>query len=597
MAITDKVTRWHNKIQMAEKVQEHYNREYGYDRALQQYRGEYEKAMPKLLRGKDIIPINEVKAFVKTIVPSIYSRDPHIAVNPIGAKNAPSSKIQEKSVNAIWREMRVKQEIKRAIVDALLGPWGWIKFGYSAVFGSIEPKEGQPNLDANEFIRDEEIFAVRESWKRIHYDFNAINAPFDCRWMSHKIPRPLEAVKSSPIFKNTSGLKANFKGTLFEMEGKNKQGIAYEGQEDMEFVWLREIWNRDEAKVITLADDHSKKLLEKDWPKGYPSYPFAGLSFDINPDENYPQNQIQHWEPQLWEKIKLRALILDHIKRFGRQLMGAKDAMEPREMAKFIKGLPGFIGLKPNLSDKDKPQPIPYPPIQPDIYAVSNAIDRDKDNLSGMADVIRGAPQKTQSRTLGELDKLITAFQSRNVDPQEVIEDFSEQVARGIIALMKEYVTLERFVQLSQEETEDIINSFVNVQTRKPRFDGQGFWYTREDIQGDYDVKVAAGSTLPLDKKNRVGVMSQVLKFAPALGLGPGSQTSAVLGKNLMADLELDEVAQAYEDDIREMRADREAKQRMARIQGEAVRAGQPIPGGGGRAPAAPPRPLGAAPT
>lgn len=580
MAKANKPTeKWRARVDAAVQVQQQYNEEYGYDRALEEYRGNYAQAMPVVLRDKKIVPINEVKAYCKTLMPAIYSRDPYIAVNPRGAKNALPARVQERSVNGFWREFNLKHEVKRCIVDALLSPFGWMKVGYSAEFGKYEDKPGDPNLHPSEFIRSEEIFCVRESYKRIVYDPDSINPPYDCRWMAHKLVVPLEAVKNSPVYTNTADLKASFVGR-YPGDDKKPNKILDKFQDEQEFSILWEIWDRDGAVVLTLPDNGEKFIGEKDWPKKLLEYPFVGLSFDINPDANYPQNAISIWEPQLWEKIHLRSMQIDHLKRFGRQLAAQKGSLDKGEVAKLIKGSPGIIYFN---QAKGAPTPLQYPPIQPDLYLVAGAVDVDKDNLSGQGNVVRGAAQRTQSRTLGELDKLMMASQNRNTEPQDLVEDFCARIARLIISNQKAHSSIAKLIDFSQEKDEKVLAAF------RDRIDEKGFLkFTKGDIQGDTDISVKCGSTLPLNKENRLQTMTAAIKLGPSIGIQPNGKTSKVLGRKIMEDLEMDEVTQAYNEEIAEIDAQMQAQAQIAQANAQGAQAGIPLPKGAGVAPGAP---------
>lgn len=570
MAKNKTASKWRQRIDYAIQKQKDYDKKYGYSRTAMEYRGEYEEAMKSMgitLAGLPIVPVNEVKAFVRTFLPSVYSRDPVINVNPQGMASVKSSKVFERAINALWRELKLKAEIRRCIVDACLSPWGWIKVGYSAVFGNHDIKEGETQFESNEFIKDEEIFAVRESYKNIVYDPNAINPPYDCRWMAHRIIKPLDAVKNSKVYKNTEDLEAS---TITNIEYMDEAGKKRDYEDDPQ-AELWEIWDKDSNKVITIAQGCDEVLLEKDWPYEMDGFPFEGLTFDVNPDENYPQNFVGAWEPQLWEKIKLRSMILDHLKRFGRQMACEEGSMKPDEQTKFEQGRTGSIIQY--RKGKTPPMPIQYPPIQSDMYAVMNAIESDKDNISGQAAILRGAPQKTQSRTIGEVNQIAASGEGRNADPVDQVETFSEGIAYKLKALMQQFTNLEKFVRVSGKEAEEIIDALG-----EDRFDGTGFKYTSEDIQGDFDIDIKAGSTMPLNRQNRIKISEQVLRNGPSMGIMPGGRVALALGRSIISDLELYEVEQAYLEEQAELEAQKQAMAQMAQATGRGVAMGAELP-------------------
>jgi len=537
------IQKWMGMIKQAETIRSEADNKYGYTRAIQMYQNDFASAMPSFMTDVDIVPINEVYAFTKAFIPSVYSRDPFIAVNPKGSDSIASAKIIELAVNAYWRDLRLKREIKRAIMDSILCGDGWIKTGYTADIGKDESQ-----VENSEFIKSEEIFATRISWKSMVKDPDAINGIHDARWVAQNIIKPLDIVRKSSLYENTKDLTPSMI-TSYKTDPRYPS-MAY--RRDEEYISLWEVWDIDNQEQFTIADNGNNYLTKKDWPYDMEGYPYCILRFNDNPDEPYVPNLIASWEPQLWEKIKIRSMQLDHIKRFGRQLAAEKGSMDRAEMDKFIKGKTGsIIQYKAKMAP---PSPIQYPPVQSDMYAVENRIDLDKDNVSGQPNAVRSAPQRTQSRTLGEIDRLITAFQARQSEPQAVIEDFSGEVAYKLIALMKQFLTMPKFVRATRKQAGEIQAALVDPNTGESRFDGTGFSFTKEDIQGaEFEIDVRAGSTLPLDKQSRMDSVVSLLKLGPTLGIQPGGRVSRTLGKSLLADFEMKEVENAFDQEMKEL--------------------------------------------
>ena len=96
----EEIREWFNRIEYAKRVRRDADEKYGYTKATQMYQGDYRSAMPSFVTDVPIIPINEVYSFIKTFIPSVFSRNPHISVNAKGAKHIASSKIWELWTNA-----------------------------------------------------------------------------------------------------------------------------------------------------------------------------------------------------------------------------------------------------------------------------------------------------------------------------------------------------------------------------------------------------------------------------------------------------------------------------------------------------------------
>ena len=319
---------------------------------------------------------------------------------------------------------------------------------------------------------------------------------------------------------------------------------------------------------------------KEDWPDYATSYPFDLLRFNDDSDEPYAPNLIAPWEPQLWEKIKIRSMQMDHIKRFNRQLWAPVDSITPEQAEKYSRGDTGAINF---FTGPVPPTPAQYPQIQTDIYAVENRIDMDKDNISGQPNVVRSAAQKTQTRTLGELETMVSSFQFRQVDPKSEVEDFCGEVAYKIAAITQDSLSGERLVKVTQQDLPVLIKAFG-----ADRWDGHKFRFSRKDIQdAEFEAETKVGSTLPLDRQGRTEAMINTLKLGPSIGVGPNSKTSKVIGKNLMGEFEMKEIEMAYDEDLATMdrmetvaRVGAMAKQSAVEDKLQRVRA--KVEGGGG---------------
>jgi hypothetical protein len=533
------VRKWLDRLKWAEKVRTRADERFGWSRCLKQYSGDFISTMPTFMSGISIVPINEIHGYVKAFMPSVYSRDPHVSFNPIGAQSIGSCKLLELGVNAYWRELRLKRQVRRAIFDAIFAE-GFIKSGYSADLGW---EEGEQPLEVNEFIRNEEIYCTRVPWKMMVRDPDAVDGLHDARFVAQKIIKPIEAVRDNARF-TAKDLRPTHSFDPTTELGKRQQ----EGGMQEEYLEYWEVHDADTNKIMVVSEGCDDFMCDpEDMPYRFDGYCFDLLRFNQLEDECYGPNLIEPWIPQLWEKIKIRSMELDHLKRFNRQMSAKAGTLKPDQLQKFTLGQTGAVI---EFEGDIPPQPIPYPQIQTDIYAVESRIDTDKDNISGQPNAVRSAPQRTQSRTLGEVDRLISAFQGRQMDPQSEVEDFCGDVATKLAALMQDYLPADKWVRVTQEDLPAIVQAFG-----KERFDGRGFKFSKEDIEGaEFQVDVKVGSTLPLDRQNRIETMVNLLKLGPTMGIQPGGEVSAVIGKNILAEFEMKEIELAFEKFLTQMR-------------------------------------------
>ncbi len=73
------------------------------------------------------------------------------------------------------------------------------------------------------------------------------------------------------------------------------------------------------------------------------------------------------------------------------------------------------------------------------------------------------------------------------------------------------------------------------------------FSVTKDDIQGEYDISIVAGSTVPLNKENRMSMMEEIVKFLTAIGIAPGSQASRELGRIMFKEMNMPMVDKIFD--------------------------------------------------
>lgn len=556
---------WYDRIHNAEERRKRIADKYGWERLQRELKGEYRELIGGVtgMKGTPIVPINLVHAFLRTAVPSLYFRDPKIAVNPNGAPSIMTARIQEPVINYCWTKLKMKREIKKVIADALLGTGhGWIKLGMNVVTepssrpkGSKSVEAKDPAFTTDQVIKDEKIWAYRVSpW---HITFNndeAVDPPYDCRWICHELHKPLETVKA--MFPGNDDLKPEFFSGVIPTESRRLREEDPGAAGAIPMVKLYEVTDMDSGLIFYLANDFHKPLADpKSFPYQFKGYNYSMLKFNPVPDEPYPYGDLFAAEPQIWEITKLLSMAVNHIKRFGRQLFVEKGTLSPSDMAKFEQGVDGAVieCNKGAISEGRVPTPTQYPPVQTDLYNVVDRLQLIFDNIVGQSAFDRGSTTATKSRTLGEVDTIQSATGRRSSEKQDVVEDFVEEVASNLLSLKKQFVDVPEFVAVTGMDVNQL-----NQVLRPPSpeligrmADETGFWFTKESIQGNTEVSVVAGSMRPLDHETRNSLLVQILRFGAALGLQPGDPASNEIGLELFHNMDMYGVAQAYEEKIK----------------------------------------------
>lgn len=533
--------KWMERIKRSLKYREQVAQEQNWDRIQKEYEGKYFEQNSSVQKP----PINLVFGYVDTAIARIYFRDPHMTINPRGAESINAARILELDVNYAFSKLRLKEANERVLKDTFLISHGWLKLGYVSNTGEMS---SDPGTEPTEYIKDEEIFISYVPWKDIIFDTSlSKDPPHDCRWIAHRIVKPLSEMKDSKTYTNTGKLTSN----VAVRDAKGEKIPQEEMKSDDELFEFWEVTDLDTRKVYAVCDQSDKYLREDDYIYEMKGLNYCRLAFNIVNEKPYPLSDIYLIEPQILEQIKIRAQQINHIKRWSRQLNVEEGAMTSEEMEKFVQGVDGAVtqrkkGFAP-------PAPIEYAPMQAEIFALDDAIMRDKDSVIGQSEVDRGGQAKTKTKTKYELQEIQQGTNVRQAKRQDKLEDFLEEVTEKYIALVKQFQDTPKYVRITGMKPEEIAAAFSNIPG--VTVDATGIHFTKESIQGEYDIEAKAGSTLPLNRENKVKLLTTTVEMLQPLGIPPGSPTAIAVTKALFRELDMKEIELAYEQQAQQMAA------------------------------------------
>lgn len=325
---------------------------------LEQSRGEY--ALVQDVHGHKF-SVNIVEALSSLVVPSIYFSDPRILCNPTRPQDERACQITETIINYWIKELNLKAQAERCVLDAFLFGEAYMKVGYTPqldvvmeplidettgqvlttgvdpatgqegdqlfsdkkgnVFkesggrfiqlmdknGEIPPL-GQEMVEINEYVRRGQPYAVRwEPWNVLK-DPESKNVDLsDATWVAFRAVVPLKQVKSNPQYTNTGDLT----GTRISPSAMDDKSFfpmfRRTINEDIDRVELYEVWkkewNNDRKRwdlwMYVMAEGHDKFLLKKRSPWLAEGFPVVALAFREDPAMGHPHSIIELIQPQI----------------------------------------------------------------------------------------------------------------------------------------------------------------------------------------------------------------------------------------------------------------------------------------------------------
>jgi len=483
----------------------------------------------------DLIAVNLAFSTINVIAPSVAVNHPKIVVSANDEVNSDRAAFVEAVVNHLWRHHDFRKPFRRAVKDFLIFGHGWVKTGWKFLEQETSLAEAerdllmqQARLEVDEFAlespdlsgalpTDEEINAnLPETAMMVIEDQPFVEriSPFDvfvdpeatcmddARWIAQKIVRPLEDAQKDQRY------KPSVRKRLDADAGVNPQYVSqYENErnrvldEDRVTIW--EFYDIAENTMSVFSENSDGFLVDPvPMPYAY-GQPFVMIrNYDI-PDLFYPMGDLESIESLQLELDKTRSQLMNDRKRYARKYLyhersfgpAGREALESDEDGRLVPV------LDENKSLSDVVIPMPQSPISPEIYAYSEIIENDINTVSGVSEYARGAMPEIR-RTATEASIIADAQNARAADKLAIIEISISEMGRRVIQLMQQFMTGDEMARVSKKG-------------------GESLWvpYSRDDILGEYDFSVEAGSTQPMnDTIRKQQAVSLLNAIAPLVG-------------------------------------------------------------------------------
>lgn len=553
---SQQVGKWHDRISVSKRWRDQIADQNNWRTYLEELKGKYDV----VLGNEQVPPIGEIFAYTDATLANLYASDPYIAVNPKKDASLASAYLLEAAVNHLWGELDLKEEMELEIMDAIVIGHAWNKTGNNTkTTGSGDQLK----------IAEDSIYSNRVSWEDMFMNVGCKRPTKDNLWITQRIYRPTDEVK-----KDYPKLSSKLNGSTYpSIDVKYMKNISY--KEDFNYSAIYEIWDAKERKILTMADEIRDQYLEdpKDWPDYLDEFPYDILSFHQIPDEPYPQSGIAPWEPQVKEKIKVFTMMLNHIKRWNRQMVIKMGTMSPTEVDKFEKGIDGSILFAKTTGDIQTAfKMLDFGSLPPDIYMVLDRIDAVIRKVNGMPEFAYGGTPKTSTRTEGELQLIKGGADARTDRKQNRIERHCGNVARKLLVQLKNNFQVPYIAKITGKEPPEIIQAFKDQGIFDPV--SQTIRFKSEDIKGEYDVSIKAGSTLPLDKMNRDKILDNVMQVGAQMASLPSIPPFlAEVIKERLHDYEIKGLEVAFDKQEQAAAAQEDAKSQESSIESGKVQA------------------------
>ena len=519
----DAATRWRDEM--------------GYDnlwrRMTDLYRG---KHWPRgSVTPEDMITVNLAFSTINVIAPSVSVNHPKIVVTPNSEENQDRAAFVEAVVNHLWRHHDFRKPFRRAVKDFLIFGHSWVKVGWQFLeqertlsdaerdemleeaLGEADAFAAEDPILAGGLPTDEEMAAnIPQTAMMVVEDQPFVEriSPFDvlidpeatciedAKWIAQRIVRPLEAARTDRRYKASARKNLSADSLLYSMYSVSTRQEQEEYLDTEERCVVYEYYDIAENTLSVLPQSGDQFLIDPiAMPYAY-GQPFVMMrNYDI-PDYFYPMGDLEALESLQQELDKTRSQMMNARKRYARKYLYHERSFGPEGREALESDTDGR--LVP-VVDENKPLaetvvPMPQTPLSPEIYNMSEIVEADINTVSGVSEYARGQMPEIR-RTATEASIIADAGNARAADKLATVELAIAQIGRRVIQLMQQFMTGEQMAQVADKGG----SLFVP--------------YGRDDITGEYDFSVEAGSTQPInDTIRKQQAVSLLNALAPLVG-------------------------------------------------------------------------------
>ena len=414
-------------------------------RYRQYYRGDWETdlASDAFVEGlldniTEYTPANRVFSFIRSLLPAIYFRNPGMYVTD----DTVDKDIVQRVINYLIKELKIKRELKKVILDCLIIGIGAVQLGFERdVFdGNLANNPDDERINYSDRIKRGLPWVKRIDPMLLVYPWGTIEAE-DARWVATETWRQIEDVKDDKNLVNTRQLKATRTERVHPRTSRNTVLADKERNS-----WIR-LWEiRDKKTNELLIISHGKRFHFKDKdPLMIENPPIRTLVFDWDPETNWGVAPVRIMEPQQLELNDQKT----HASRMRRTIL-KKLLVDPDAVLNdsTLTELNDASDVNTAIQVKDPQKNVMElsTTMSPDLSNEQVNTDNDIRFAVGFSRNQAG-DVSTGRRTLGEIAIADRNAQLRNDERRDSSADFFEDVMVNLLQIGKAFMSTE-MVQL-----------------------------------------------------------------------------------------------------------------------------------------------------
>ncbi len=443
--------------------------------------------------------VNTILSAANTMLPSVIGADPRYRAYARRKEDVSKSKATEVVTNFVWTKTRAIDAARAAALDALLYSVGFVKIGWSDTNTTTTLSIRDSGAEIPE--EDVDVASVQmmeamgvappvdptlpyvhrvEPWRVIVP--NGITTMDEAAWVAEEIYIHIDDFRSIPMFAEYTEI--NPTAALRDSDGDYEYVRLFEyrewrtGEDGTRKRWVS--W------ALAEQDTATKLLHSMTDPIQAQGWPYAMLRMVHSPTGVYG-SRISEIGSTLELSKKLSAewnYVWDHHSRSKNRKYAVAAGNNDEEVRNWLQSDQDMAYLILNTEDAGTAiQILPEAPPPSDTGMVISGLASLMYEVSGLDAVQRGNVSQAETATAARISAAGTA--NRLSLKIQYVEEFLTLVARKLLAVTRQFIDSNLVVRLTNDQDPD----FMVI--------------TPDDLVGEYDVEIVAGSAVPNDPVGR----------------------------------------------------------------------------------------------
>lgn len=483
---------WQSKIEKADLFIDRYTTRKRWKDYKEYYRGEW---------STEVLPVNRVFAVGRSMIPNTYFRDPKVCVNATRPEYVWHARVVEAIDNWLCKELKLKETLKMAVLDAYWAGTAIIKIGYDSEFGyTPDQAVDKNNATATEFSRKTgERIEYRENvkpgmpWALVCAPEDIIvpsgyRTPSSLPWIAHRILRPLEDVKADQKYKNTKDLA----GTRVVNLTRGRQKPFNRDDDETKFCELFEVHDVRSKSIYVFCE--GKTLLSDKDALQIEGLPFEFITFNPDPELFWGIPDVKMIEAQQLELNEVKTQEKKHRAIALIKFLYKKGSLTKEQLNLLLSGEvgPGVAVDDENLATAIQ---IMQPHVPQDFAMLEKRIDENIRQSIGSSANQQGDFSPYHGKTAAESMVVSQANELRTNERKDIVGDVLANIIRKWNQIIFKFWTDEKVIEICGPK-------------------GQQYWveYTGDQLTGEYFLNIDPESGMPMSRMQRAQMTESLLK-------------------------------------------------------------------------------------